>query len=178
MAALPPDGTARYFLDYAFDTGQQRSLQVRFASPALVTDVGDWLEALFTAGKALFDPSLVAIGARHAALGSNVTLPTTAPTLPAMTGGSQSAYQQPTFLAFQGRDSVTGVKCRLSLYGFSNGVVADYRYQRGDNSNVDAMLDVMQTPIPGIALSIAGNPVQWYDYANCGFNSFHERKAR
>jgi len=178
MAPLPPDNTARYFLDYAFDTGQTRSLQVRYASPALVTDVGDWLEVMLGIAEPILADSWAITGARFAVSGSNVTLPTTAPTSPTGTGGAQSAYQQPTFYAFQGRDTVTGRKCRLSLYGVTNGVVGDYRYNRGENTNIDNLLDFIQTPVTGIALSIAGNPVQWYDYMNVGFNSYHERKAR
>lgn len=178
MPAQNPNNTARYFLDYGYGAAQQRSLQVRYEAPATAQDVADWLDVLLGILAPILTDNWAITGARLAAAGSNVTLPTVAPTFAAPTGTSISAVYYPLFNAFQGRDSVAGNKCRLSIYGISNGVPTDYRWQRGDSTLYADALDFIQTPVTGVNISIAGNQPQWYDYLNVGFNSYHERALR
>lgn len=176
--AYNPNNTARYFLDYTFPTGEVRTLQVRYEAPATPADVVSWLDVLLFLFSGVLCTGWAVTGARIAAAGSNVTLPTTAPASPTPGGGSITTGGAPRFNAFQGRDTVVGVKSRLSIYGINNGVPADYRWQRGDSPLYDDLLDFIQTPVVGVNISIAGNVTQWYDYLNVGYNSYHERQQR
>lgn len=176
--ANPTNGTARYFLDYGFGGDQTRTLQVRYEAPATAADVAGWLEVML----GILEPTLLTdwsvLGARVAALGSNVTLPSVAPASPAGGGGTVLPVLYPRFIAFQGRDATSGAKSRLSIYGSNLGIDDGYRYTRGENSVVDDLLDFVQTPVAGVNISILGNVVQWYDYMNCGMNSYHQRAQR
>jgi len=176
--ALNPNNTARYFLDYSIAAGEARTLQVRYAAPASPADVASWLEVFLTILEPILCADWAITGARVAAAGSNITLPSSAPSAVTPAGGALSAYQRPLFNAVQGRDVLSGSKHRLSFYGITNGVPADYRWQRGESSLYDDLLDMVQVPVVGVNLSIAGNQTQWYDYINVGFNSYHERKQR
>lgn len=178
MSALNPNNTARLFLDYGIATGQPRSLQVRYAAPATPADVVAWLETLFT----ILEPSLgtgfQTIGTRVALAGSNVTLPGPAVFTVTPGGGTLVPALYPAFYAGQGRDAVTGRKAHISWYGMVLNTDASYRFNRGESALFDDVLDFLQTPVTGVNLSIAGNPVQWYDYINTGFNVYHQRNQR
>lgn len=176
--ALPPSNTARYFMDYIIGGAESRTLQVRYESPAEPADVADWLEVMLSIFAPIMGSGWAVTGARVAAAGSNVTLPTVAPASPTPGGGTITKASYPFFVGFQGRDVVTGPKARLSLYGLASGPTNNYRLERSEATWIADALDFIQTPVTGVAISIAGNPVQWYDYLNAGFNGYHQRGNR
>lgn len=173
-----PSNTARYFLDYSYAGTEERTLQVRYESPATPADVAAWLDVLLSILEPQLATGWTVLGARVAAAGSNVTLPTTAPAAVTPGGGAMDAVSFPLFIAGQGRDAISGAKARLSVYGVMTGPTSNYRLTRGETGWVGDVLDFLQTPVAGVAISIAGNVVQWYDYLNVGYNAYHQRNQR
>ena len=178
MPPLPPSNTARYWLDYTYGAAGPRSLQVRYESPATDQDVADWLDVLLGIIDGPMDSSWAITGARKAALGSNVTLPAVTPVGPTPSGGTIAAAYYPYFISGQFRDVTAGNKGKLSVYGLNLVPDNTYRFAVGESTVMDNLLSFLQVPVVGINISIAGNPVQYHDYINAGFNAYHQRKQR
>jgi len=174
VPALPPDNTKRYKLTYTV-LGIQHDFTVRCGptgnDAGATSIVEDLLNAL---DPILYEWTVDAFD--FAVAGSSVFNPATS-TLPGSVFGSGSAagLLKPQFLAFQGR-SAAGHKCRISFYG-CKPEENDFRFNPGDNADVDAAIDVVQ----GSSLyfhSIDDLKPTWYDYANTGFNSYWQRQQR
>ena len=178
VTALPPSNTARYFLDYVIASGEARSLQLRLANTGLAGDAADWCENMLTQVASSLGTGWAVTGARVAAAGSDVTLPAAAPASPSPGGGALVAALYPQFIAAQGRSPTSGRKVRLSLYGLVLNTQGDYRFQVGENTDVDAFLLAVNALPTGVGLCIDGSTPTWYDYANQGLNVYHQRQRR
>jgi hypothetical protein len=130
----------------------------------------------------VLDPGLTlltVLGARFRAEGSNITLPLV------WTGDSNYGgtlgprYKGAAFLDFVGRD-VEGRRCRLEIFGpgdFFDTTNEDYRFTSTDSAVVADAVAVLQAG-SGTPVSIAGNDVGWYPYANTGVNAYWRNRIR
>lgn len=86
------------------------------------------------------------------------------------------------FISFQAI-STQGNRGSFSLFGLGiipqttsgNAALRDYRIVRGEDANVDAVLDELQA---ATTIGIDNNPLIWRDYANIGYNAYWQRKSR
>lgn len=174
MAALPEDNTARYKFFYTF-ASYTHVAQVRPGGVHSPSGFGTWLDSLFTA----LDPQLypvVITKVEFAATGSNVfNTVTTGIEGNSYGSGTPVGLLAPQFIAFQGR-TTGGHRCRLSIYGIKPEE-NDYRFEQGDNADVDNAIAIMQTSSP-YGYGIDGVRATWYSYANTGFNAYWQRRNR
>lgn len=174
MSSLPQDNTARYKLFYHVGV-YNHVVQVRAAGVHSPSSFGTAMDNLLTA----FGTDIYQMGVdkvEFAASGSNVFNVVTSGIEGNVYGsGSVTGLLAPQFIAFQGRSS-GGHRVRLSIYGIKPEE-NDYRFEPGDNSNVDAAIAVIQTP-SAFFKAIDGVTPSWYDYANTGFNAYWQRRLR
>lgn len=174
---LPPNTTATLFVDYTFQ-GQGHTMQFRHASgqtvSALTTRVGDFLDAL----DPLMDPTWEVTGARYRAALTIVALPVEIPTGITPGGAAVPQTSWPRYVSFSGRGQTTGRQATIFVYGLSFPTPNDYRSQSGELAAIDAARQVLDSAAAGLFTDIAGSDVLWKQYANVGFNSYHERQQR
>jgi hypothetical protein len=172
MAPLPANSTPRFRVHYS-NAGEGHVMDIRsHDSPlALGLNVDDLLTAL--------SPLLLLTTVEtveFAASGSNVFNLVTSGIETNTYGSGAGGVQSPSnYINFIGRSS-DGRRVRLAVFGVNN-VAQDYRWNPGDNSNVDAAI---------AALNVAANhfvtigdikPV-WKSYANAGFNAYWQKAIR
>lgn len=177
MAPLPPNSTARLFLDYS-DGQHAHTLSWRYDQADLaVTDVMDALDAFLTA----FTTGLYLItilSARYQLTGETITTPVAWTGAATYGSGSMPAVDAPREVRFLARSS-GGRKTSFAVYGSSIGIPATYRYNVGDNAAVDAAIAQLQLAADISAfITIEGLPPTVYQFADVNFNSYWERKAR
>lgn len=174
LTPLPQNNTKRYKATYTVND-HEHVFQMRAGSGS--TDVGavSAIEDLFAALDPILN-ELTFTKIEVAADGSDIFVPISV-AIPATIYGSGTAagLLVPQFLAFQGR-SAGGRKVRLSVYGVTPEE-NDYRFQAGDNADVDAAIDVLQAST-NYFFSIDDIKPTWYNYANTGFNAYWQRNLR
>lgn len=175
MAALPPESTERWFLDYTVSgvehTWMCRTATGKSASEAssYFTDVLDLFEG------ALFEWTVT--GLRKSAIGSNVSLPQTwGGDTTYGTGTAVSTIQRAHAFSFTGRDE-EGHKIRMFLYGVNAPTEGDYRFDTSESAGVDAVVDYLNSVVGGF-ITIAGNAAVWNAYANSVIPIFWQKKLR
>lgn len=175
MAPLPPDSTARLFVDYTV-CGHQHTAQVRFRAPATADDaIAAFNDVIGAIGEYFFLTTVNSV--RVAAEGSNISnpYPGTWPT------GWGAGAGVPAFSArycdFVGR-SLDGRRVRLALFGFQfeySGT--DFRMNAAEDDNVAAAVDALNAA-EGVMLSINGFQPLWYAYADIGDNAYWRNQIR
>jgi hypothetical protein len=89
--------------------------------------------------------------------------------------GAGTVTEIPEYIDFVGR-TPGGKRVRAAFFGLGISAV-DYRFQAGENADVDAAIAVLV----GSSASLLGidglNPV-WKSYANQGFNAYWQREVR
>lgn len=176
VTALAPSNTPRWWLDYTAN-GDSHSMLMRATSDktaAQVSTVFSDLLGLFTADNIY---GITPSGLRHAAEGSDVSLPAT------YTGGTSfgsgsaidTDLRAKTF-SFTGRDDA-GHKVRLFVFGAKSGANGNYRIDRGENFIMDSIEDYL-TALNGFFNTISGGHPIWNLYANTGWNDHWIRRAR
>lgn len=175
MAPLPPDSSARVWIDY-HTCGEDHTCMIRYKAPATVTDVADAFTALIShIGGAFALSSLV--GVRDAADGSNVSNPS-AGTWPVSWGsGAGDHAMSAHYIDFVGR-SLDGRRVRLALFGASESQGGDdYRLTSAENAAVLASVAVLNGT-PNIFISINKFQPVWYPYADVGINAYWRNRIR
>lgn len=173
MAALPPNNTERYRINYTVG-GKSHDFQVRTdtVSPsALGASVDFFLDAL--------SPSLNAITidtVEYAASGSNI-FNIVASGIEGNTYGSGAGTGSaiPNEINFIGR-STGGKRVRLMVFGNKSDAL-NYRFAPGENAAVDAAIAVLQAT-PATFLAIDNVKPVWYNYANAGVNAHWQKAVR
>lgn len=172
MAALPPDSTARYRVEYT-TCGRQHTMEIRSVlSPAAIgTFVGDLLTAL---GTKIFSLTVGVVS--FAASGSNVFNPVTSGIEGITYGAGTGAVRDvPKFYNFIGR-STGGRRVRLAVFGAGiDGT--DYRVYGSEDTNIDDALSVLVAFGSGIKAIDNITPI-WKPYVNMGFNAYWQREVR
>jgi hypothetical protein len=174
LTPLPADNTDRYKVNYTA-VGFNHDFQVRTDASASAGGLGSVVGAFLTALAPQLYPVLVQT-VEFAVAGSGVFNPVTTGIEGVTYGtGSPAPLLAPQFIGFQGRTS-GGRKVRLSVFGI-RPEENDYRFDPGDNSDIDAAINVLQGA-SHYFLGIDGVVPLWYDYSNTGFNAYWQRKLR
>jgi hypothetical protein len=178
MAPLPPlpeNNTDRYFLD--MDTAvDQYTIQVRTDSGITLAAFDTAITPIFTAMGPLMPQTFVS-SVRFQAADTVVSSPVASEHIGEELGsGTATKANVPRFLSFQGR-SGSGRRVSWFIFGVSLAFPEDYRIPIGLNANIENVyfaLSAADTIFQCVSLE---NPT-WYAYANCGFNSYKERRNR
>lgn len=176
MTALPPESTARFWLDYN-DAVNDHTLLMRYPDGAGLSGIQGVMADFLTA----IEPTLHAItviGARWAALGSTVSIPTTWLGSPVYGVGVHPVVSGPLELCYVGR-TTGGRMAKWFVYGTKLGVPDSYRFFPGDNADLDAGDLVLRSAgLAGSLLAIDGLGPSVYPYINIQFNSYWETQSR
>jgi len=174
MAVLPPESTARFFIDYSTEN-QNHTLLCRSNGIVSPGALGANVDTLLTALTTLF--SLITIvGVRFAAQGSTFSFPVISGiegnTYGASTIGSDNAPHQ---LNFIGRSS-GGKRCRVGIFGFK-GATSSWRLHDAESGPIGNAINHLNASV-GLWLAIDGIEPVWYPYANVLFNAYWTRNVR
>lgn len=172
-----PTNTARAFFDYTVG-GEPHSLMVRFVNDAAaVAGVGSF-HAVLAANVAAFGDNVLWTGARIANQGTNVTNPVSWDLIEG-TDTPIDAWDFPLFVSFYGR-SADGTKARWYFYGVRMAnPPGDYRIDGESFPDVTALLtDFQDWADEANVVTIGATPPVIANYANVGYNAYHQRKAR
>ena len=173
-AALPPSNTQRWFVDYQQGT-YQHTLVVRGSPTATQETVDANVTTFLTAIGTEFVESHI-IGVRHAAVGSDVTLPVESGLIGDSFGsGPTTAYHSATAVSFTGR-SENGHKWRVSVFGYKNAL-GDYRLQASEATWVFNGIAALDAAFMSFVVIDGGQPII-NAYANLGVNDHWLKKAR
>jgi hypothetical protein len=171
-----PSNTKRYFLDYEGLMGH-RTMQFRTndatSDATAVTEISEFITAI----RGIIYSSVSFTGLRVALKGSNVSNPVAGWTpILGSAVGTQGGADFPRYFSYVGR-STDGARVRLSVYGSNVIIDPDYRYSTAENATMAAGLAVLnQAPQTFLTISAAA-PI-WKNYANGGYNAYHQRKRR
>jgi len=175
MAPLPPDGTARVWIDY-HTCGEDHTALIRFKAPATDVEVADAFNAFVGAVGAFFALSTF-IGARVAALGSNVSNPAAGSWPVSWGSGAGDHAMTAHYLDFVGR-SFDGRRARIALFGcLVTQQGDDYRATSAESSVITDGVAVLNGT-PNIFLSINEFQPVWYPYADMGVNAYWRNRIR
>lgn len=176
MAPLPPESTARFYLDYS-DGTNNHTLVNRVGAGVNASDVAGTLNEILLA----LSPSLyllTVLGLRVSSDGSNITNPVSWGGSATFGSGEMPVANAPRELRFQGR-SPDGRKVSVSIYGYKGTTPDTYRILSGDNDDVDAtVLEFQEASAGSQFLTISTQVPVWKTYASFNFNSYWEREAR
>lgn len=178
MAPISPSGTARLYLDYTVG-GNPHSVIFRYGSndgPAAAAPI---FQAILEANDAAFGVNVQFIGARVAFTGTNVTNPL--PFTPTgFVGTAIPGAQYPRYVSWVGRTS-EGRRVRYYFYGMNlDGYLPpDYRLTGEEVPVVSSFqADLFDFIAETNVVAIDSNPAVMKNYANVGFNAYHQREAR
>lgn len=175
MAPLPPNSTARLFVDYE-TCGVNHTSMIRFSSPNTYDDAQvEWNDVVEASDAALY--LLTILGARVAVAGSNITFPVT--WIQQATYGADVGprYAGANMLNYIGR-SFGGKRAAFEMFGCKVIEVTNlYRIQAADNADIAAGLVELRAG-EGTALAIDGTQPIWQDYANVGPSAYWRNKLR
>lgn len=176
MAPLPPESTARFYLDYS-DGVNAHTLVARVGAGVSSSSVNVILDAFLSA----LEPILyliTIIGLRVSSDNSNVTNPVSW-TGPATYGsGSMTGENAPREMRFLGR-SGDGRRVSVSIYGYSGTTPAIYRLLASGVAPVAAaIVELENAAASDVFFTISTLPPVWKPYASFNFNSYWEAEQR
>jgi len=176
MAPLPPESTARFYLDYS-DGVNEHTIVARMGAGASVAEAIASVDLFLTAlSGVLF--TLTVIGARVSSDNSNVTNPVTWTGSASYGTGTITGNQVPRELRFQGR-STDGRRVSVSVYGFNEDTPATYRINADAIPEIDDAIEALTgAGAVNVFLTISTLVPVWKTYASVNYNSYWERKAR
>jgi len=176
MAPLPPESTARVYVDYN-DGIHSHTLIARYVPPATPADILANIAAIFT----ILDPVAYAItisGARFSLSGSNVTNPETWPGDPSYGTGAMPAVNAPRQVMWGGK-SPDGRLVAWYLFGLNFTTPGNYRFANGAIPEFDDVGDLMQAATAnGEFRTVSGQIPLIKTYTNVNFNSYWEAAPR
>lgn len=176
MAPLPPESTARAWLDYS-DGINEHSIVMRLGPTATLVNINASFDALFTALATILY-TVTIIGLRVASDNSNVTNPATWTGDATYGTGTLEAANAPRELRFLGR-SADGRQGSASVYGYSGTTPGIYRLNAAAVAPVEDAIAVLDAGYAqDLWLSISTQRLIWKQYASFNFNSYWEREAR
>jgi hypothetical protein len=175
MAPLPPESTARAWLDYN-DGINEHSIQMRLGPTATLVNINTSFHTLLTALAPILH-QLTIVGLRVASDNSNVTNPATWTGSATYGTGTLLPEDAPREIRFIGR-SADGRQGSASVFGYSGTTPAIYRLNNSITQifNAIAVLDAGYSS--DLWLSISTQRLIWKPYASFNFNSYWEKEAR
>ena len=186
MAPLPPNATARYFIDYVTGnaaTSREHTVQIRCSNETSPADAQTAFLALLNAmGTPRFGTGWRVLRVRFQQAGTDFSIPVTLdPALGSFvgTGGAVTPPNEALELTFQGRSFTSGRRGDLSLYGTAGyNLATNYRLTPGEAAWVGDAVAVLNSVETIVWRAIDGTRLTFYPYANWNFNSYWERKLR
>lgn len=176
MAPLPPNNTARLWVDYEVASFDHTAL-IRVGSVEEVDEAIDlFTEIVEAIGDFLFLSTF--IGARFAASGSNVSNPI-AGAWPTSWGNSSNPQRKDSaaYVGFVGR-SLDGRRSGFELFGSSTvSLGGDYRATTAENAGVNTAVSLLNGA-EGTFLSINQFQPIWKPYVNLGINAYWRNHIR
>lgn len=176
MAPLPPESTARFYLDYS-DGINQHTLVARAGATAGSIEANFYFDALLAALDTILY-TITIVGLRVSSDNSNVTNPMVW-TGPASYGsGTMTGENAPRELRFLGR-SADGRRVSASVYGYQGTTPAIYRLlASGVTPIADAITALEDAGTGATFLTISTQVPVWKPYASFNFNSYWEAEQR
>lgn len=183
MAPLPPNNTARYLVNYRAN-GKEHTVQFRYGDGGVpgapdLAFIGS-VSAFLSAALPLLPSDFSVLTAFYIPSGGTVAFSTTPPTIVGTGAASVSDSEAPAYLTMVGR-SDGGRRVRITLLGLGvspaqeEGVYGDYRVTSSESTTVAAL----RTALDGSAvIGIDGDDVNWYGYANLGYNRHWQDEMR
>lgn len=185
MAPLPPENTARLFIDYEV-ANVPHSFQVRFdATVRSVFAVANDVYSILNFAASGLSTSFIVTGARVAAANSAISLPYSleGTDLFGFSGdntGTLPESEYPRELVWVGRSPTSGRRVRFSLYGYVGNTPGNYRFGPGEVvfSSLPVISALNAASTAGSFIAIDGTAATWYGYVNVNYNSHWESEAR
>jgi len=177
MAPLPPQSTARFWVDYN-DGENDHSLMVRFDEGDLTTgEVSDYV-ASFLESIEDFLYEITISGARYAAINSVVSIPVLWTGLSTYGVDPMPTLLAPREIRWEGRDQ-NGRRVNFSVYGGKFTSPDTYRIV-SDGANLPnvGVIAINDASSVGAFLTISGLRPTMKNYVNINFNSYWEAEAR
>lgn len=175
MAPLPPNTTARLFIEYT-SVGKEHTAELRLPVGATTADaeaVYDLMAPAMAAGMASNDS---VTGARFSAAGSNVSFPLGVAPDAGNLDAVSDIDMRARFVSFTGR-SVDGRDVRFTF--FTPYVVADPNgYRQITPTGLAAGILAVLTGLGASIRTISGLQPIWNTYANLGYNAYYQRRNR
>jgi len=177
MAPAAINLTNVLFLDYA-TSGENHTVQIRYDGAASLTDAMVLLDAFLEQ----LDPMIYVmsvLGARVRDIGGVVTYPVSWSGAGTYGDGTGPHNGSANYIDFVGR-ALNGRRCRISMFGLITPVDAtghDFRLAESADANVENCLTILRGGT-GVPVSIEGDPVNWYTYANIGVNAYWRNRIR
>ena len=174
MAPLPPENTARYWVDYSVG-GINHSFQVRFDGTTSPSALGSTLNAFLNTLAPLLNQIIIE-GVRFAPEGTNISNPVVTGIEGNTYGvGTPAANETADFLNFVGR-TAGGRRVTLAIYGILE--VDDFYRLNASESTIVASAVAILNGEEGLFLGIDGlNPV-WKPYVNNAASGYWQRNLR
>lgn len=176
MAPLPPESTARAWLDYS-DGINSHSMVMRLGPTASLASINASFDS-FLSALATILYTITIIGVRVASDNSNVTNPFTWTGDATYGTGTLTADNAPRELRFLGR-SADGRQGSVSVYGYNGSTPGIYRLNASSIAPVENAIAVLDAGYAqDLWLSISTQRQIWKPYASFNFNSYWEKEAR
>lgn len=175
MAPLPPNTTARLYVDYETCTVQHTSV-IRYNTGSTWGDAQiEWNDVVEAIDESFYLINI--LGARVQDAGTDFTYPVTwiqQPTYGTDAGPKNAGANMCNFI---GRSN-TGHRGGLFLFGYLASVVgAKYRVPEASNAGVAAALVELRAA-EGTMCAVDGAPMVWQNYANIGESAYWRNKIR
>lgn len=175
MAPLPPNSTARYFLDYE-TCGFDHTLIMRAhgtrddeAAVEMIVSILDAIHDL------IFEYNI--LGWRYQADVSDVSEELTWTGATTYGGSAGVAYQTAQYIDFVGR-SADGRRVRAAFFGTTFSEQGnDYRVSPTEQPAVGDVIGILSSSDPYF-VTVSSEIPSWKNYANCGVNAYWRNKVR
>lgn len=186
MTRYAANFTSRYVVRYS-SAGRIYSVGFRFTddTPLPPAAVIPAVEAIINALRPWRWNDWTVLGATWRRRGSDVTVPVEPPTVLSGQGGNPGTgnlANRTQYVSFIGR-TFAGSRCAIFFYGVnqtghSGGYAVDFRVTANENPVVGATLQALADADNANLCGIDGGGINWYPYANLGYNSYQIKKAR
>lgn len=174
MAPLPPENTARFFVDYQ-QAWAKHTLLVRVAPTVTPTEFASVMNNVWTAIAPLTCLTLI-LAVRYAALGSVVSNPVATPlTNTSFGSGNPQTEQLASYIDFVGR-SPSGRRVRLTFFGIDIGL-SGFRFTANENPAIPTLVSTFNDA-QSMFLAIDGTKPVFKNYANSGVHAYWTKELR
>lgn len=185
MADFASNSTQRYRIRYR-SAGLIHTMLWRFQAGGVDDSPAGWADKVgqvLGALEGFISSDMSIISAEAAVAGSDVFLPTTAPTVEYFSGVNLTGTNQAALaLSFVGR-SALGQRARMFVYGVNLDIASatittrDWRITPSESAQVASAISILNDLAPE-CVGTDGGVVQWYPYVNIKFNDYWLRRAR
>lgn len=180
MAPLPPESTARFWLDY--NTGRvDHTAMVRLGTGGTEANGLSFFSQFLAALQPVLASTFLVRGARFAPAGQLFSLPVDLGALATFTGTDTSnmdVVNEPREWVWVGRGQTTGRRWEISFYGLDIPTPDTYRVSVGAGEGVLGNARDVLVEFEGVLVTIGGDAFNVYPYVNVNNNSYWETQAR